>query len=54
MKLLIANDVMNRNDETLDDLRWAGLPRNAARVFSAVHVFVPGPNAMAGITHTAA
>jgi hypothetical protein len=53
MRLLIAHDVMNRIDETLNDLRWAGLPRGAtARVLSTVQIMAPAPEAMAGNDHT--
>jgi nucleotide-binding universal stress UspA family protein len=44
---------MNRIDETLNDLRWAGLPRCAtARVLSTVQIMAPAPEALAGIDHT--
>jgi nucleotide-binding universal stress UspA family protein len=53
MKLLIAHDGTNRIDETLDDLRRAGLPRDAmARALSAVQIMAPTPETMIGINQT--
>src|SRR5262249_34533982 len=53
MRLLIAHDARNRIDVTLDDLRWAGLPRDAAaRALSTVQIAAPAPEAIVSIDHT--